>query len=498
MASYTIITDKELSVVGKKPGRTVLNLWFVDPKDAAKTLVFSYLVRVFADPQTQIRARAQLEKYYGDLEKEINVAFPDSVVCLRVVGSKLLLGGRARDIAEAAQILRIVAPRGIGQSGTNRSLATVVDHGLAQSKILKLPEDIPEGMGADKEAEGGTNPYFRGGLQVINMLRVPGEQQVMLRVVVAEVNRAAARNMGLNFSVANNQGLTVFANNTGAGMQTTTAGVAGTGSLLATGANLPILLDNGKISLAITALKNRNLARTLAEPTLVALNGQSANFFAGGEFPVPVVTGFTAAGLQGVSFVPFGVKLEFKPVITDKDRIRLVINGDISTRDLQGSANVGGTNVPSINSRKFRTTVEIREGQTMAMAGLIQNNYGATSARIPFLGDMPILGRLIGGSDQSSSGEQELIVLITPVLAQAVDHQHTRPVPGNDMLEPNDVEFYIDGRFESHRPIDYRTPVRTDLLRMHQYRQELRSPANLPRLPNDQPIDPQIQYPPSR
>ncbi len=220
---------------------------------------------------------------------------------------------------------------------------------------------------------------------------------------------------------------------------------------------------------------------------MVALNGQTASFSAGGEFPVPVVTGFTAAGLQGVSFVPFGVQLKFKPTITDKDRIRLNINGDVSSVSTQGGANVGGTNVPGLNSRKFQTTVELREGQTMAMAGLIQSNYLVNSTRIPFLGDIPILGRLIGGADQTASGEQELIVLVTPVLVHPLDPHHTRPIPGADMVEPNDVEFYLGGHLESHRPIDYRTPVRTDLLKAEQYRQELRSPIGLPAEPEMQP-----------
>jgi hypothetical protein len=105
--------------------------------------------------------------------------------------------------------------------------------------------------------------------------------------------------------------------------------------------------------------------------------------------------------------------------------------------------------------------------------------------------------RCLDPADFVSAGEFDFLA-ITPVLAHAVDHQNTRPVPGTDMLEPNDVEFYIDGRFESHRPIDYRAPVRTDLLRMHQYRQELRSPANMPGIADDRPIDPQFQYPQSR
>jgi pilus assembly protein CpaC len=490
VAGYTVITEREISVVGKRPGRTVLNLWFpTDPKDPTKLRVLSYLVRVSPDPQTQVRIRAQLEQYYRQLEKEINCAFPDSQVCLRIVGNKLLVGGQARDIAEATQILQIIIPRTIGQrSPSGKDLTTIVEHGLAQSRIQRVPEEFPD-MIDEKDAEA-VNPYFRAGLQVVNLLRVPGEQQVMLRVVVAEVDRTAARNLGFNYSIKNDKGVTVFANTTGIGGQATTAGVAGAGALLASGVNLPVMLDNGQISLAITALKQHTLARTLAEPTLVAINGQTASFRAGGEFPVPVVTGFTSAGLQGVSFVPFGVQLQFTPVITDKSRIRLSVQADVSTRDLQSSANVAGTNVPGLNSRTFQTTVELREGQTMAVAGLIQKNYAANAARVPFLGNIPVLGRFVGGQDSSSAGEQELIVLVTPMLQHPLDPHHTRPLPGSDLLEPNDVEFYVHGRLESHHPIDYRSPVRTDCGRMHQYRDELRGHPGLPEYRPQAPVVP--------
>src|SRR5439155_4055289 len=125
--------------------------------------------------------------------------------------------------------------------------------------------------------------------------------------------------------------------------------------------NLPVALDNGQIQLAINALRNLNYARSLAEPNLVALNGQTATFQAGGQFPVPIVTGFTAAGLQGVNFVPFGVQLNFTPFITDKDRIRLNVAASVSTRDISSGTSIGGSFVSGLNSRNFQTVVELRE-----------------------------------------------------------------------------------------------------------------------------------------
>ena len=494
IATFKVITEKELSVVGLKSGRTVLNLWFTDPKDAANPKLYSYLVRVFPDPQAQVRVRAELEKYYKQLENEINHAFPNSRVSMTIVGNRLVLCGTAHDIFEAAQILRIVAPRTAigGSQQSAKGATTAVEHGLAQSKIIKMPDVPPDDP--DK-SDDGTNPYFRGGLQVVNMMRVPGEQQVMLKVVVAEVNRTALRNMGINFSIANGSGI-VFTNTTGGIL----ASGASTGSV--TGGNLLAKLNAGKITLVIDALKQRNLARSLAEPNLTALNGQTAKFHAGGAFPVPVVTGFTAAGLQGVEFIPFGVELAFTPTITDKDRIRLQVNADVSVRDNSNSASVAGTTVPSLTKRSFGTVVDLRGGETMAVAGLIQNNYGADSARLPFIGDVPVLGRWVGGSDKTTAGQQELVILITPVLARPLDPHHTRPIPGSDMLEPSDVDFYFGGRLESHKAVDYQSPIRTDLPRMHQYHQELRTAPGMPQGPppgppiiSNQPTNPKGYIP---
>jgi pilus assembly protein CpaC len=200
----------------------------------------------------------------------------------------------------------------------------------------------------------------------------------------------------------------------------------------------------------------------LAEPNLVTLNGQTASFQAGGQFPVPQITGFTAAGLQGVAFVPFGVQLAFTPIVTDKDRIRLTVSAEVSTRDLATAQTViNGAGVPSLQTRNFQTTVELREGQTLAVAGLIQNNLGADSPRVPFFGDLPLVGPLFGVS-HTSAGEQEIVVLITPELVHPLEPHEVPPLPGSDIFEPGDLEFYLLARLESRRYEDYRSPVRTD------------------------------------
>jgi pilus assembly protein CpaC len=445
---------KQFSVLGKKPGTTVLNLWFKDPKDEKKEVILSYLVRVLPDPE----AKARLERVYKALEEEINKAFPKSRVRLTLVGDKLMVSGQAHDIYDASEIMRVLRSNAPGGGGNQGQIQRPLVNTVGATAPNPLDPTNPTGT------PGQSSYILDGGANVINNMRVVGEHQVLLRVTVAEVNRAAARSIGVNFSVINNQGINVFSNTTG----NINAG------------NLLVNLDNGQVPLAINALRTLNYARSLAEPNLTALNGQPAFFLAGGQFPVPVLGGVGqfgggglgggfGGGLQGVQFVPFGVQLTFTPFITDRDRIRLTMFATVSTRDNNAGANIGGANVPGLNARTFSTTVEMREGQTMAVAGLIQNNIGADSQRVPFLGDLPYLGRLLS-LDRTTSGEQELVVLVTPELVHPLNQNELLPLPGSDVYEPGDLEFYLRGRLESRRSEDYRASVRTDWDRMLAYR----------------------------
>ncbi len=484
VAGYTVISPKEISLLGRNVGITVLTLWFPDVKDPNKEEILTYQVRVV--PDTELKKR--LEQVYKGLADEINHAFPNSFVCLQLVGDKLVVSGFARDIFECAQILRIVRANAPNLPGAAIPDAARIP--VDRQHAARLPGDPEEGP----VMPGVDNYVLAGSPAIINLLRINGEQQVMLRVTVAEVNRASARSIGMNFSILNHNGVGVFADNTGSiatgglspsflnggfggfglfgGLNNRFFGVPPLPGFTMGGAgfnNLPAALDNGRIRLAISALRVLNYARSLAEPTLTAINGQTATFRAGGEFPVPMVSGFTSYGLQGVSFVPYGVQLTFTPYITDRDRVRLVMQASVSSRDLSnGMTNIGGAAIPSLTTRNFQTTVELREGQTLAVAGLIQNNLGADARRVPGIGDLPILSRLLG-FDRITMGEQELVVLVTPELVHPFDHKEVPPLPGSDIFEPNDLEFYLLGRIESRRPYDYRSPVRTDFGRQLDY-----------------------------
>jgi pilus assembly protein CpaC len=464
----TVGSPTELSLLGSAVGGTVLNLWFGDRNDPKKQTVLSFLVNVLPDPSVKER----LERIYKALQDEINTAFPDAYVCLSLVGDKLVVSGEVKDVAEATKIIQIIRANAPG----NQQVRNLPLGGVGSQSA-----DIGAGYGG----AGGRSleDYIvQGETNIVNLLHIPGEQQVMLKVTVAEVSRSAARAIGLNFNIANSNGQVVFGQNTGTlvnpnfinGINNAVANNVVNGQGSGTIVNLPILLDNGRISLALEALRTVNLARSLAEPNLVTLNGHPARFLAGGEFPVPVVTGATATGLQGVQFIPFGVQLNFTPYITDKDRIRLQLNAEVSVRDVGTGSNfgtgaVGTTFVPGLTTRNVSTTVEMREGQTLAIGGLLQSNMGAETARVPLLGDIPFGGQLFR-SDRIDTSESELVLLVTPELVHPMEKKEVPALPGSDVFEPGDLEFYLLGRLESRREYDYRSPVMHDIDRMAAYR----------------------------
>ena len=476
--------NKQLSITGLRVGTTILNLWFGDPKDPGGQTVLSFLIRVLPDPE----ARQRLERVYDALAVEINKLFPNSVVRLSLAGDKLVVSGQAKDIVDAYNILRVVRSNAPGGAGGGGGGGGGGGPGAALSQIPLGPQVTTSGInpqtgglttvsgpaavnpltGVSLGDQVGTLPtldnyVLAGGPNVINLLRVPGEQQIMLRVTVAEINRTAARSIGVDFNILNSKGVTVFGS-TLTGLSGTITSTTSSGS-----GNIVAVLDNGLIHATITALRNLNFARTLAEPNLTTTNGQAAFFLAGGEFPVPITTGTTFTGLQGVQYIPYGVQLRFIPYITDKDRVRLVVSSVVSTRDLSTGTTIGTSSVSGLTSRSFQTTVELRDGQTLAVAGLLQTSYGAVALRVPFFGDLPVVGRLFA-QDGASSSEQELVILVTPVLVHPYDPHQVPPLPGSDVFEPGDLEFYLLGRLESRRSYDYRTGVRTDIFRMARYR----------------------------
>ena len=446
------VGPNEYRVFAKASGASVLSFWFENPEVPGKLDVLSYLVRVLSDPEEDERMRTLLR----NLERDLNRTFPNSSVQLSYVGQQVVIRGQAKDVEEATHISRIVS----------RSLPRD-----EQSEETFDPQNVFLGnAGADDlTSAGGLNGLLTGqnatgantaaiNNRIVNLLQVSGVHQIMLKVTVAEVNRSATRALGVDFSIGSIGDSASFFSM----LPLAALGTIGNGATL--------LADRTDFDLAINALKTLNLARTLAEPQLTALNGQPAQIQVGGSFPIPQITGATATGLQGVQFQPFGVQMQFLPTVTDKDRIRLNVRATVSTRDESTGTMVGNSNVAGLNTRNFTTTVELREGTTLAVGGLIQSNLGGTSSRLPLAGDVPFLGRAFS-SDSTSYDEQELVVLVTPYLVGPIEEgPESLPLPGSDYFEPDDFEFFLMGRLEGRRAEHFRSPVRSDLERINAYR----------------------------
>ena len=459
------VTESEYSVNGTQLGSTVINFWFENPEAAGGQEVLSYVVRVLDDPETARR----YELLLAQVEEDINRAFPNSVVQLSYVGSQVVVRGQAKDVEDATQILRIVA-RSIPRDESLDSPFSPDEFFLGNPDAAAVIEAGGlTGLLEGQTASGVNSARINN--RIVNLLEIAGVHQVMLKVTVAEVNRSALRRASANM-------IALFGDS---------AAFASFGSLmrLAEGAfedmggvGGTLIVDRGEFDLIMNFLKTHQLAKALAEPTLTTLNGQRANFQVGGSFPVPDnglsgegnVGGVNFVGGQSVRFIPFGVQLNFTPTVTDHNRIRLQLQTSVSTRDESTGALIGDTEVSGLNERQFTNVVELREGETLALAGLIQNNLGGESDRVPFLGDVPFLGRFFS-QDRTSYDEQELIVLVTPYLVNPIDATcQPLALPGSDYFEPDDLEFFLRGSLTGHIAEDYRTPIRTDVHKMKAFR----------------------------
>jgi pilus assembly protein CpaC len=261
---------------------------------------------------------------------------------------------------------------------------------------------------------------------VVNMLQLPGgspSQQVMLQVRFAEVNRNALQQAGL----------TLFTNRVGFTSRSTTQQFAAPdfdddreGGLEFTDfLNLFYFHRGQGIGGVLKALQARGFLQSLAEPNLIAYNGQEASFLAGGEVPVPVVSG--AAGNVSVVYKEFGIRLTFRPTIAG-DVIRLKLRPEVSSLDFNNGIILSGFRIPALNTRRAETDVELRDGQSFAIAGLLNNVAQTDRQAIPLLSRLPIVGNLF--KSKSARAEQtELMVLITPRLVRPLDPDEVPPLP---------------------------------------------------------------------
>jgi len=297
--------------------------------------------------------------------------------------------------------------------------------------------------------------------KVNNLVEVRGVQQVMLEVRVAEMQRSLARRMGVNFNYLTESGKFGI-NQLGGLTELVSPDSANIG--------IPGLVDVGSGFVSapfgtfvspsvssifrftandttwtgfIDALKADGLVKVLAEPTLIALSGENANFLAGGEFPVPVPQGL---GTVGIQYKAFGVSLTFTPTVLSDNKINIKVAPEVSELDFTSALQVGGFVVPGLNTRKAETVVELADGQSFAIAGLLRDTARDAINKYPLLGDIPVLGTLFR-SRSFQKNETELIIIATPHLVKPIDADQ-QPLPTDYYIEPNDAEFYILGLME--------------------------------------------------
>lgn len=289
-------------------------------------------------------------------------------------------------------------------------------------------------------------------LKLVNLIKVESPQQVLLKVRFLEAVRAAERDLGFTWFATRGSGargaiiglgsLTsgATATTTTPGLLTSTAPFAvGLANLASKGANVDVL---------ISALETKGLIRRLAEPDLVALSGDTASFLAGGEVPIPVAqTSTGTTPIITVEYKPFGVQLTFMPTVLENGIINLRLTPSVSQLDYANAVSQGTFLIPALTKREAKTTIELRDGQSFAIAGLLQSEGLRNIDQMPWLGSVPVLGALFRSS-QYKQNETDLVVIVTPSLAAPAAPGQKLASPLDNRHPANDADFFLNGQTE--------------------------------------------------
>ncbi|MEO0380686.1 MAG: type II and III secretion system protein family protein [Pseudomonadota bacterium] len=338
----------------------------------------------------------------------------------------------ASDISEFKERLRQILP------GEKIEVRTAND-GIVLSGVVSSTARLQRALDlAERYAEG----------RVSNLMSVGGVQQVMLKVRFAEMNRNVSKSLSSSLSLNGS----IFSGDVGVNGGTgTTNSSGGVGTSL--GGNIPAVNENAgailfgfnsgntQVGLLIEALETKGVVRTLAEPNLVALSGQEAKFLAGGEYPVPVSQD---NGVITIEFKPFGIELNFIPRVVDKDLINLELEAAVSAIDPTNGFAVNGFEIDAFSRRETSTTVEMRDGESFAIAGLLEDNFDDNSSQLPWLGDVPILGALFRSASYQRN-QTELVIIITAHLVSPV-RGDVLALPTDRIKPPSERDLFLFGR----------------------------------------------------
>lgn len=390
IADAVIRTPRRIYVTGVAVGQSNVIIF-----DRAGQQIVSLELRVERDPATLAQLLRRL--------------IPDSDITVEMVSDNIILSGSVRnagDARRAEDIAGIFANGGANaQPGQGSDTPAAATNGVNIS--LSTSTETPTSS-------------------IINMLAIEGEDQVHLKVTVAEVQRNIAKQLGLELSGS----LSVSSLIAGITTQNPFAIANKTLSTNAISGGI-YQNDSNNLSLTVRALEQTGMIRTLAEPTLTAISGESAAFLAGGEFPVPV--GRDSSGNITIEFKPFGVALDFTPVVLSEGRISLRVKTEVSELSSEGSFTLTGSGgndltIPGLKVRRAESTMELPSGGSMVMGGLIQDSVKQSIGQVPGLGKLPVLGPLFRSRDFQRN-ETELVIIITPYLV--------KPVPRTALATPD-------------------------------------------------------------
>ena len=405
IADVNALTDHTLSILGKKIGTTRVSIYGGD-----KRLIGVFDVEVSYDTSA--------------LAAELARRFPHNKIRVSTVNGRILLSGSATD-------------------------------GVALDEAVQVAKQF--------------------GPEIINSVQVMQPQQVMLEVRFIEASREADRELGVQWNIGPRPGsqgnfianigsgqpasvLPITSTSTtspitslvnAAGIAPGAAGVIGTATAPFGFIAGNMVLKGLQIDPMLNALEQQGLVRRLAEPNLVALSGETANFLAGGEYPIPVPG--LGAGQITVDYKQYGVSLAFTPTVLNGNLINLKIIPEVSQLDPSNSVAIGnGIVVPALTVRRATTTLELKDGQSFVLAGLLQNNLSTAQQQLPWLGDVPVLGALFS-SKSYQKNETDLIIIVTPHLVNPTRPGDDVRTPLDTTLAPNDIDFFLKNRNEVPR-----------------------------------------------
>ncbi len=383
IADISSLSDRSIYVLGKEPGRTTLTL-------------------IGADGRLITNVEVQVTPDLAEFKERLQQVLPGEHIEVRSANDGIVLSGTVSSIARMDRALE-----------------------LAQRYA-------PE--------------------RVSNLMSVGGTQQVMLKVRFAEMQRSVSKSLSSSIAVQGSTlggdlGLSGGTNSasTAAGQGSTLTGSIGGASADANGAFL-FGFNAGAVEVGILleALESKGVVRTLAEPNLTALSGQEASFLAGGEYPIPVAQDNNTVTIE---YKPFGVELNFIPRVIDGDVINLELSAAVSSIDPSNGFTQGGFTVDAFRRRETSTTVEMRDGESFAIAGLLSDDFTDLSGQVPWLGDVPVLGALFRSAEYSRQ-QTELVIIVTPHLVTPTRGE-ALALPTDRVRPPSERDLFLFGRVTS-------------------------------------------------